>query len=128
MFIFQSCVGLPFLYMCPIVPLGFLLHEERDYGYESVYVVSKYCSCYDKLLSQIMHPSSCWIRYTTNFIWSFIAPVIVIILVGYNIINTYTFLSLFIPSSLDNTHWRKCPIFTPSICKTVKNKCIQYFL
>lgn len=28
-----------------------------------------------------LHVYSCWLQYTTNFVWSFIAPVIVIILV-----------------------------------------------
>ena len=28
------------------------------------------------------HTCRCWLRYDTNFIWAFISPVIVIILVG----------------------------------------------
>ena len=32
-------VGLPLLYMCVTVPLGFLIHEDPDYGYETAYVL-----------------------------------------------------------------------------------------
>ena len=52
--------GVPLLYLAAItLPIGFVLNPTPDYGY----------------------PEACWLNPVTGFVWSFIAPVVVIILV-----------------------------------------------
>ncbi|XP_064387611.1 adhesion G protein-coupled receptor E2-like isoform X3 [Halichondria panicea] len=64
--------GLPLLYLCLTVPLGFALRGsdgEPHYG----------------------SSDACWLRYDTGFVWAFIAPVILIILIniGFFIMSVY---------------------------------------
>jgi len=80
--------GLPALYMVVTVPLGFLLQNGPHYGSDAG-LVSNYTTAWNghfKVSSNIhccfFFCISCWLRYDTHFIWAFIAPVILIILVS----------------------------------------------
>lgn len=57
--------GVPLLYMVVCIPLGFLLTDSEGDGHYG-------------------DDKACWLRYDTHFIWAFIAPVLVIILVRWN--------------------------------------------
>ncbi|XP_065911955.1 adhesion G protein-coupled receptor L3-like isoform X2 [Dysidea avara] len=58
------CYGGPLLYMIMCVPLGLARTDEWSYGSDDV----------------------CWLTYDDHFIWAFIAPVIVIILINVGVL------------------------------------------
>lgn len=79
------------------------------YSYLNAYSMHIVCVCAYGSLNSSLHHYSCWLRYDTNFIWTFIAPVIFIIMVCLNyMINTHhnmIFLSLWISISFTVQHW-----------------------
>ena len=88
--------GLPALYMGAIVPVGFLMKDEQgqwQYGTtqrsgfpNNVLNGAKNGCCHICMLFMSSNTppkrhGSCWLRYDTHFVWSFISPVILILTV-----------------------------------------------
>ena len=75
--VIMSFEGGPLLYMALCVPLGLTRTNEWSYGNDNLLVSC--CSLAGPQLHCNIY--SCWLTYDDNFIWVFIAPIILILLV-----------------------------------------------
>jgi hypothetical protein len=94
--------GAPALYMCGIIPLGYLVNVTDD-RYNYLYFINETLT-------------ACWLSYEHGFIWTMIAPVIIIIIINFgflimSIVIMYTHYKKRKAEKsklLDIKYWLKC--------------------
>ena len=86
--------------MAICIPLGLARRDEWSYGNDDLLVALNII--YNHLCNLLYNSNSCWLTYEDNFIWAFIVPVLLIMLVS--ILSTNICTKLHYENSVPNTY------------------------